>query len=92
MRDIGRPAQMLERSPGQVAEWVLAAMGERPLDYAQSNFGYSGPFTEAVLLGNLALRVGRRLEWDGQNMRITNVPEANALLTKEYREGWRFGV
>ncbi len=92
MRDIGRPLQMLERSPGQVAEWVLAAMGERPLDYAQSNFGYSGPFTEAVLLGNLALRIGRRLEWDGANMRVTNVPEANALLTKEYREGWRFGV
>ena len=89
MKEIGKPPKMLERSPGHVKEWVMAAKGEAPLDYPGSNFSYAGPFTEAVLLGNVALRMGRRLEWDGPNMRVTNLPEANQYITKEYREGWR---
>ena len=89
-REVGKPPKLLERSPGQMEEWVLAAKGEKPLDYARSNFAYAGPFTEAVLLGNIALRIGRRLEWDGPNLRFTNLPEADAYVTKEYREGWRF--
>jgi predicted dehydrogenase len=90
MKEIGKPPKMLERSPGHVEEWAMAAKGEKPLDFARSNFAYAGPFTETVLLGNIALRVGKRLEWDGPNLRFTNVPEANAFVTKEYREGWRF--
>ncbi|MGD8451632.1 MAG: Gfo/Idh/MocA family oxidoreductase [Phycisphaerae bacterium] len=90
MKEVGKPPKMLERSPGQIEEWILAATGEKPLDYTGSNFGYAGPFTEAVLLGNVALRVGRPLKWDGPNMRITNLPEANEFLTKEYRPGWKF--
>jgi len=89
-REVGKPPKLLERSPGQMEEWVLAAKGEKPLDYARSNFAYAGPFTEAVLLGNIALRIGRRLEWDGPNLEFTNLPEANAYVTKEYRAGWRF--
>ncbi|MFH1745962.1 MAG: Gfo/Idh/MocA family oxidoreductase [Planctomycetota bacterium] len=90
MKEIGKPPEMLERSPGQVEEWIMACKGEKPANYAQSNFAYAGPFTEAVLLGNIALRLGRRLEWDGENMEFTNLPEANQYVSKEYRTGWKF--
>jgi predicted dehydrogenase len=90
MQELGKPPQLLERSPGHILEWIMAVAGEKPIDYPKSNFDYSGPFSETVLLGNIALRVGRRLEWDGPNLQFTNVPEANQYVTKEYREGWRF--
>lgn len=88
MKEIGKPPQLLERSPGHVKEWVMAAAGIAPLDYPKSNFAYAGPFSETVLLGNVALRVGRRLEWDGEALRCTNVPAANEYVSKEYRAGW----
>jgi hypothetical protein len=53
-----------------------------------SNFEYSGPFTEAVLLGNVALRAKRRINWDPIAMKVTNIPEANQFITREYRSGW----
>ena len=90
MKEIGKPPQLLERSPGQIQEWLLACIGEKPADYARSNFAYAGPFTESILLGNIALRVGRRLEWNGAEMKFTNVPEANQYVTKEYRAGWKY--
>jgi hypothetical protein len=90
MKEVGKPPQMLERSPGHVKEWVMAARGEKPSDFPKSNFAYAGPMTETILLGNIALRVGRRLEWDSENLRFTNVPEANQYVSKEYRAGWRF--
>jgi predicted dehydrogenase len=90
MREIGKPPELLERSPGHVEEWLMAAATMKPIDYPKSNFAYAGPFTETILLGNIALRVGRRLEWDGANLKFTNVPEANQYVTKEYRAGWRF--
>lgn len=89
MKEIGKPKQLLERSPGHIEEWIMAAKGEKPLDFARSNFFYSGPFTETVLLGNIALRVGRRLEWDAKKLEFTNYPEANRYVTKEYRDGWK---
>jgi predicted dehydrogenase len=55
---------------------------------ALSNFDYAGPLTETVLLGNLAVRSGKRVEWDAKNMRSTNVPEANQYVKREYRRGW----
>ncbi len=90
MKAIGKPKPMLERSPGHIEEWIMAARGEKPIDFPKSNFFYSGPFTETVLLGNIALRVGRKLEYDGENMRFTNCDAANQYLTKVYREGWSF--
>ena len=90
MKDVGKPPQLLERSPGHVKEWVMAARGEKPADFARSNFAYAAPMTETILLGNIALRVGRRLKWDGDRMEFTNVPEANEYVTKVYREGWKF--
>lgn len=89
MREVGAPPRMLERSPGHVDEWVMAASGQKPIDYPGSNFLYSGPLTEAILLGNVALRAGRRIEWDSRDFRVTNVPKANDYLTKQYRLGWQ---
>jgi predicted dehydrogenase len=53
-----------------------------------SNFDYSGPFTEAVLLANVAIRSRRRIEWDSAAMKVTNLPDANQFVKKEYRPGW----
>jgi hypothetical protein len=45
--------------------------------------------TEVVLLGVLALRSpGRRLEWDGETLKVKNAPELNAFVRAEYRKGW----
>jgi predicted dehydrogenase len=66
-------------------EWIAGCKGGA---LPGSNFEYSGPFTETVLLGNLAIRTRRRLEWDSKNLRVTNFPEANRFVTKEYRPGW----
>ena len=43
---------------------------------------------KAVLLGTVAYRAGRPLEWDGKNLRATNAPEAMKYLRREYRKGW----
>ena len=52
-------------------------------------FEYSGPLTEVCLLGNVAKRLDARLYWDAANMRVTNNPAAEPLITRPYREGWR---
>ena len=67
--------------------WVGAAKGEVP---ASSPFSQAAPLTETMLLGIVALRAGqgKKILYDGPNMTITNVPEANALLTRAYRKGW----
>jgi hypothetical protein len=52
------------------------------------SFLYAGPVTETILLGAVALRAGRRVEFDSGNMKITNYPEADKYLTREYRKGW----
>ena len=66
-------------------DWVTAVKAGKP---APCHFGYAGPFTEAYQLGNVALRVGHRIEWDPLAFRVTNCREANQYLTREYRRGW----
>ncbi len=57
---------------------------------AESHFGISGPMTEAILLGTVAIRVpDTRLDWDFEAMKVTNIPDANRFIRREYREGWR---
>jgi predicted dehydrogenase len=90
MRSYKRPSQTLERIPGQAHEqnWIRACKGG---EAACSNFDYSGPLTEMVTMGNLAIRpenVGKKLEWDGKNMRVTNDEKANDYVHPHYREGW----
>jgi hypothetical protein len=72
---------------GMKAEWAEAIKANRP-ELALSNFDYAGVLTEAILLGNVAMRVGRKIEWDGPNLKATNCPEAAAYLRREYRAGW----
>ncbi len=80
------PAKTLPRSKGHYVEWIEACRGGKP---ALANFDYSGPLTESVLMGNLAIRTGKKIEWDGVNMISTNVPEANQYIHIPYREGWK---
>ena len=67
--------------------WANAAKGEGK---AVSPFTYAAALTENMLLGMVALRTGqgRKILYDPVNMKITNVPEANQYLTREYRKGW----
>lgn len=67
-------------------EWIDACKGGRK---ALSDFDYAGPLTEAVLLGDVALRAGKKIVWDAGSLKVTNVPEANQYIHAEYREGWK---
>ena len=89
MRDYVRPAKTIPRSIGHRAEWIQACKQKRPED-AKAGFDYSGPFTEALLVGSLAIRLQKRIEWDGAALKATNAPEADALIRKTYRSG--FGI
>ncbi|HOZ49979.1 MAG TPA: Gfo/Idh/MocA family oxidoreductase [Candidatus Hydrogenedentes bacterium] len=89
MQEHGKPPEVIPRSPGHYQEWINACKGGEP---AGSNFDFAGPLTEVVQLGNIALRTRKKLLWDGPNMTVTNVPEANAYINPPYREGWSLGV
>jgi predicted dehydrogenase len=83
--EFGSPQQILPRGETHYEEWVRACRGgAAPL----SNFAYAGPLTEMVLLGNVALQTGKAIDWDSDRFEITNLPDANRLLHREYREGW----
>jgi predicted dehydrogenase len=91
-KEYGEPPKKLDRSIGHHKEWIQACKGGPA---AGSNFDWAGPLTEAVLLGNVALRAQlrepltkARLEWDSKSLSFTNLPEANAFLRREYRAGW----
>jgi len=87
MKEYGKPPQTLPRSPGHHKEWIDACKAGKPED-AKSGFWYAGPFTEALLVGNLAVRLQRRVEWDAKTMRSPNCPEADNYITKFYRAGY----
>jgi len=92
MKEIGKPAKLFERSPGHYKEWFMAITGEKPLDFPKSNFHYAAPMTATIQLGNIALKCGKRLEWDGVKGEFTNDKNANQYLTKQYPAGWKFDV
>lgn len=82
------PASSIPRvEGGHFAEWLRACKGGPP---AGSNFDYASQLTEMILLGNVAIRARRRIEWDSAAMKVTNLPEVNEFITKQYRAG--FGV
>ena len=87
MRDYARPAPTIPRIPGEdhYRDWLIACKGGRP---ACSNFDFAGPLTETVLLGNVALRLGRKVAWDPKRLRVPGCPEADAIIRREYRKGW----
>jgi hypothetical protein len=81
-----RPPKTLPRVDEHHREWILACKKGTPTG---SNFEYAGLLTQVALLGNVALRFpGKKLLWDPENMKITNIPEANNFMHYEYRKGW----
>jgi len=86
MKAYKRPPKTLPRSIGHHKEWIQAC---KTGSETRSNFGFAGPLTEAVMLGTVSVRMGgKRLVWDSENFKITNLPEANKYLHYEYRPGW----
>jgi predicted dehydrogenase len=86
--DFQRPEPFIPDSIGHHREWVEACKTGGP---TTCNFDYSGALTEAALLCNVALRTGKTIRWDAANMKAVGVPEADALLRREYRAGWTLG-
>lgn len=80
-----RPEPTIPRSPGHHQEWIEACKNGGA---TSADFIYSGWLTEANHLGNVAYRVGKKLQWDEENLRATNAPEADQYIRREYRPGW----
>lgn len=87
-KDFKQPEPFIPRSPGHHAEWIEACKTGKQ---ASADFEYSGWLTEANHLGNVAYRVGKKLEWDAENLKAVNAPEADRLIRREYRKGWQLG-
>ncbi len=85
------PKPTIPRSIGHRPEWIQACKDHKPED-AKAGFAYSGPFTEALLVGNLSLRLQKRVEWDALAMKAPNAPEADPLIRKHYRDGFGLGA
>jgi len=86
MHDSTMPPETIERVPGNspYLDWIRACKGGPK---ACSNFDYSGPFTEMVNFGNIALRTGEKVTYNSKAGTLDKEKHAH-LLTKEYREGW----
>jgi predicted dehydrogenase len=83
--DFKKPEPYLPNSIGHHKEWIEAIKNGGP---TTCNFDYSGALSEAALLGNVAYRSGKKLEWDAPKLKAVNCPEANAYIQHVYRKGW----
>ncbi len=83
--DFERPEPFIPRVKGHHAEWIEACKTGAT---CSANFEYSGWLTEANHLGNVAYRIGKKLQWDAENMKATNAPEADKYIRCPYRDGW----
>jgi predicted dehydrogenase len=79
------PDPFLPKSPGFHREWFDACKAGKP---ASCHFGYSGPLTETVLLGNVAYRAGGSFDWDHANFKAAGSPKAEQYLRSHFRKGW----
>ena len=86
-KDYEKPEPTLPRSPGHFKEFVEAIQSNEP-GRAMSNFDYAGRLTETVLLGVVALRAGKTIEWDAEGLRARNCPEADQYIRRDYRKGY----
>jgi predicted dehydrogenase len=86
--DFKKPERTLPRGTGNhYKDWINACKGGEP---AMANFDYAGRLTEFVLLGDVALRVGQKIEWNGEQMKATNCEkDAAPFIKRELREGWK---
>lgn len=85
MKAYQMPPKTMPRSPGHHREWINACKGGAP---GGSDFNIAGPLTEAVLLGNVSLQVGKKVYWDPEILKVWNAPEAEKYLHRPYRDGW----
>jgi hypothetical protein len=88
MQEYKRPEKTIPRSPGIHEEWIEAIKAGKK---STTDFSYSAALTEAMLLANVAVLMQdkyTKLEWNGEKMEFTNLPEANQYLHKQYRPGW----
>lgn len=76
------------RRYGNIHQDWLAGIRENDPDRPSCPFSYAGPLTEAYLLGNIAMKIEKTIEWDADAFEITNAPEANQYLRRQYRQGW----
>jgi predicted dehydrogenase len=81
-----RPAPFIPESPGHFEEWLMACKTGSPTG---SNFAYAARLTIANHLGNVAYRVGQKIEWDPVGLKARNVPAADRLIRTPYRQGWK---
>jgi predicted dehydrogenase len=89
MKSYTHPEETLKRAGNHYRNWLEACKGGDP---ACSNFDYAGPFTEMVLVGNIALRTGTAVAYDFVSGTIEGNASASALLSKEYLNGWTLPV
>jgi predicted dehydrogenase len=80
------PEPFIPNSIGHHAEWIRAIKRNGT---TTCNFDYSGALTESVLVGNLAYRVGKKIQWDSAHLRAVGCPEAAPFIQHHYREGWK---
>jgi predicted dehydrogenase len=83
--DAPTPEKLIPASLGHYEEWIHACKTGAP---TTCNFDYSGALVEHNLLGAVAFRTGKKLEWDAAKLQATNCPEAAEFVTKTYRDGW----
>jgi hypothetical protein len=88
MQEVGRIPQTLESYGDHMESWVHACRQGTP---TSSNFDFAARVTEVALLGSIALRHGKSLQWDSQRMCFPNEPEADKYLRVELRKGWDVG-
>jgi len=86
MNEYKYPPKTLPRSNGHHRDWIDACKGGKP---ASSNFNYSGLLAEVVLLGNVAMYAGEKLQWDGESLKAKNCPKADSIIRPEYHNGWK---
>jgi len=86
-KEFGKPPQLLERSPGHHNEFIMACRGDKPREFSQSNFSYSGFMTANIQLGNLCARAGKKIELNEKGV-ITSDPSINKLAWRVPRKGW----
>ena len=84
-RDYQRPAPSIPDSPGHHREWIEGCKTGKA---ASCDFAYSGPLTEAALLGAAAYRSGERFTWNAAELRTVNADKAQRYIRREYRPGW----
>jgi hypothetical protein len=85
---VGKPAETYARiTTSHEMNWVDAIRGKDKTK-TTSPFEYSARLTEIMLLGVASLNAGKKIHYDGANMRIVNVPDSDSLLKRKYRAGW----